>query len=44
LWLALPLAAVIARPRLAARIGRSLLQDEGLTPVGLLTKDGADHA
>jgi amino acid transporter len=34
LWLALPLAAVIVRPRLVARIGSSLVQDEGLTPVG----------
>jgi hypothetical protein len=40
LWLALPLAAVIVRPRLAARIGSSLVQDEGLTPVGQAGPDG----
>jgi amino acid transporter len=43
LWLALPLAAVIVRPRLAARIGSSLVQDEGLTPVGQGRPPGDEH-
>ena len=34
LWLALPLAAVAIRPRLAASIGSNLMDDEGLAPVG----------